>query len=90
VSKPPHQQALDILVGRCGEWSRVRLKNGKAHMVYDVAWTFGADDVASLKTNVSPGPDGPCTVDSFRTDDILKIEDARSGEVLFDAAAPAA
>jgi hypothetical protein len=87
VSKTPYQRALEVLIERCGEWSRVLLKSGKVCKVYDVAWAFDlSDQVAKITTNISPGPDEPHSVDTFRADEVVKIEDSRSGEICFDVA----
>jgi hypothetical protein len=89
VSKASYQRALEVLIDRCGEWSRVFLKSGRQCKVYDVAWNFeSADQIAKITTNISPGPDEPHPVDTFKADEIVKIEDSRSGEVCFDAASP--
>lgn len=91
MSKASRQRALDILVHRCGKWSRVHLRDGRVCMTYDIAWGYdlGAE-VAHMTTNVSPGPSAEDEVkftygtDFFRADEILTIEDEETGSLLFD------
>ena len=88
MSKAPHQRALDILVHRCGEWSRVYLQNGKVCVTHDVAWGYDlAEEVAHITTNISP-PDNEIVsahgIDFFHANEITKIEDLETMAVLFD------
>jgi hypothetical protein len=60
-------------------------------MTYDVAWGYDVgEDVAHVTTNVSPGPPSvddlefPVELDFFRANEIVKVEDADTGAVLFD------
>jgi len=83
--KPPHQRALDILIHRCGRWSRVNLSSDRVFMVYDIAW--GVDDgtdVAHITSNISPGPGTEHTIDFFHATEIARIEDPDTGAVLFE------
>ena len=91
MSKAPHQRALDILVHRCGEWSKVHLQDGKVCMAHDVGWGYDlGEEVAHITTNGSPGPDPDediefsYEVDFFHANQITKIEDVETGAVLFD------
>ncbi len=91
--KLPHQRALDILVHRCGTWSRVHLVNEDVCMTLDVGWGYDrGDDVAHITTNCSPGPSPDDElpfqhhIDDFRADEITKIEDVETGTILFDLA----
>ena len=93
MSKAQHQRALDILVHRCGEWSRVHLQNGKVCMTYDVAWGYDlGKDVAHITTNISPGPDPDEDIEFqyelnfFHANEIIRIEDVETTAVLFDVA----
>ena len=91
MSKAPHQRALDILVHRCGEWSRVLLSSGRICIIHDVAWGYDVgDEVAHITTNISPpnveyDVEFFYEVDSFRADEIEKIEDVETGAVFFDS-----
>ena len=85
MSKPSHLRALDTLVHRCGQWSRVHLRGGRVSMVYDVAWGFDlGTDVAHITTNISPGPEGNLEIDFFHSSEISRIEDPATGGVLFE------
>ena len=95
MAKLSHQRALDILVHRCGEWSRVTLRDGSVRMVFDVGWGYDlGEDVAHITTNCSPGPDREADVaflyelDCFLADEISKIADANSDQVLFELEPP--
>lgn len=92
MAKLPHQRALDTLVHRCETWSRVTLRSGKVCRVFDIGWGYDAgEDVAHMTTNSSPGPgtmdefESRPEVDFFRADEIARIEDERSGALLFDS-----
>lgn len=86
MGKPQHQRALDVLVHRRGQWSRVHLTDGRLLQVYDVAWGLDAgEDVAHVTTNVSPGPGAGHEVDFFHANEIARIEDPGTGAILFEA-----
>jgi hypothetical protein len=91
MSKPDHQRALDVLVYRAGQWSRVHLVDGRICLAYDVAggYDFG-DEVAHITTNISPGPNpddelaSSCAIDFFFADEIAQVFDHHSGALLFE------
>ena len=91
MSKPAHQRALDVLVLRCGVWSLVHTRDGRARMILDIAWGFDlGDEVAHITTNISPGPDPdeeapyPFDVELLAADEITRIQDPETGAVLLD------
>jgi hypothetical protein len=78
-----------ILQERCGQWSVVHLFDGHCHRVFDIGWGRDmGDDYDHVTTNVSPGPSGEHTVDFFFTSDVARIEDAATGEILFQCEKP--
>ncbi len=82
---PSHRRALDILVERCGRWSRVYLTGERICMVYDVAWGFDeGEDVAHITSNISPGPSTERTIDFFHATEISRIENPDTDEILFE------
>lgn len=91
MAKLLHHRALDILVQRCGDWSRVLLADGRCCMVHDLCWGYDSGEaVAHVTTNISP-PDQEYDVefeygiDFFHADEVVKIEDVETGAVLFNA-----
>ena len=48
------------------------------------------DDYDHVTTNASPGPSGEHTIDFFFTSEVARIEDAATGEVLFECKTPVA
>ena len=48
------------------------------------------DDYDHVTTNASPGPSGEHTIDFFFTSEVACIEDAATGEVLFECKTPVA
>lgn len=85
MGKAPHQRALDVLVHRCGQWSRVSLSDAWVCLVYDVAWGFDLKgDVAHITTNISPGPSAEHDIDFFHTNQIVRIDDPYTGAILFE------
>jgi hypothetical protein len=88
--KAQHQRATDILIHRCGRWSKVHLQDGSEYMTLDVTWGYDlGDDVAHITTNISPGPSPDDDlefhygIDFFFANEITKIEDFETGAVLF-------
>jgi hypothetical protein len=91
MSKSDHQRALDVLVYRAGQWSRVHLVDGRICLVRDVAGGYDlGDEVAHITTNISPGPDpddelaSSCAIDFFFADEITQVFDHHSGALLFE------
>ena len=89
MAKASHQRALDTLVHRCGQWSSVRLRDGRVCMTFNVAWgTDLGEDVAHITTNISspgPGEDPPFPYEAafFRADEIETIHDADTDALIF-------
>lgn len=80
-----------ILQERCGQWSVVHLFDGHRYRVFDIGWGRDmGDDYHHVTTNVSPGPSGEYTIDFFFTSEVARIEDAATGEVLFECKTPVA
>lgn len=80
-----------ILQERCGQWSVVHLFHGHCYRVFDIGWGRDmGDDYDHVTTNASPGPSGEHTIDFFFTSEVACIEDAATGEVLFECKTPVA
>lgn len=73
-----------ILQDRCGVWSLVDLTEGLRIRVLNVAWGRDTgEDFDHITTNVSPQPQGDHTIDFFLASEVLRISDAKTGEVFF-------
>jgi hypothetical protein len=84
MAKAPHQRALDVLIHREFRRSRVFLRDGRVCVTHNVAWGFDLGvEVAHITTNGSPFQPG-LPIDLFHADEIVRIEDADTGVVLFD------
>jgi hypothetical protein len=82
--KPEHARVVDILRHRGDRPSRVRLASGRTLVVCDVAWGYDlGDDVAHLTTNLAHPSSDEATVDFFRSDEVVSIDDVESGLRLF-------
>jgi hypothetical protein len=78
---------LDILKERCGRWTVAQLHDGRCYRIFDIAW--GRDAAAEfdhITTNISPGPGGDATIDSFHTSDVALLRDEETGSILFEHA----
>ena len=48
------------------------------------------DEFDHVTTNISPGPTSEHTIDFFFTSEVARIEDAETGEILFEYETPTA
>lgn len=79
------ETVTQIFAKRCGVWSNVTLKGGKLICVFDVAAGRDlGDEYDHFTTNCSPGPVDDADVHFFYANEVIKIEDGLSGDVLFD------
>jgi len=75
---------VGILERRTGVETTVRMATGETYAVFNLAW--GRDMGAAwehVTTNISPDVEG-ASLDFFLTDDVVKLEDPRTGETLWE------
>jgi len=74
---------VEILERRTGIETTVEMATGEAYAVFNIAW--GRDMGAAwehVTTNISPEVEG-ASLDFFMTDDVVRLEDPRTGETLW-------
>jgi len=74
---------VEILERRTGIETTVKMATGETYAVLNVAW--GRDMGAAwehVTTNISPEVEG-ASLDFFLTDDVVRLEDPRTGETLW-------
>lgn len=77
-------EIMEILKDRTGCETIIELRTGSFAYAIDYAWGYDTEaEYAHVTTNCSPG-DGKRELDSFFTDEVVKITDQATGEVLFD------
>ena len=75
---------IEILKRRCGEWTKVHLKNGQELKVFNIAWGYDlGDDYAHVTTNVSPSSEEITDVDFFKVDEVIKLENEETGRIIW-------
>lgn len=75
---------VEILERRTGVETTVKMATGETCAVFNLAW--GRDMGAAwehVTTNISPDVEG-ASLDFFLTDDVVKLEDPRTGETLWE------
>ncbi len=62
----------------------VVLDNNRSHTVFNIAWGYDiGDEFAHITTNISPAPQNQHTIDFFYSNDIEKIKNPESNEILY-------
>jgi hypothetical protein len=85
VVEPNDEAIIDLLRGRDAVATEVKLRDGRACLVFNIAWGYDMGDrMAHVTTNVSPRSDEG-VIDFFFTDEIQLIADPATGEVLYAA-----
>jgi hypothetical protein len=75
---------IEILKHRCGEWTKVFLKNGQQLDVFNIGWGYGlGDDYAHVTTNTSPSSDEVKNIDFFYTNEVIRLEDADISRIIW-------
>jgi len=74
---------VPLLWKRDGRPTQVELSGDRTLTVWNIAWGEDmGDDFEHVTTNFSPEVEGT-TVDLFFTDEVLRVTDAKSGEILW-------
>jgi hypothetical protein len=85
MTEPADQELIDLLVAREGIWTEVELFDGKTLRVLNIAWGYDqGDEYAHVTTNCSPSPGRRVPMDFFFTNDVTRVIDPETREVLYE------
>jgi hypothetical protein len=75
---------IEILKHRCGEWTKVHLKDGQELDVFNIGWGYDfGDDYAHVTTNTSPPSDELKDVDFFYVNEVVRLEDTDTSRIIW-------